>query len=139
MQAARPKPRISALSVGGDASTRANDAQRQGVEATVGDVAALAVTRPLLGSTPSDDSGDVTDLVSTHQSMPPTSGTEAHFVHREREEPSLGQRVSDTGEEETQVDPNLGVARSLEVFPGEVGAASDEEDVSINAPSEAQL
>ena len=49
----------------------------------MGDVAAPAVTRPVLGSTPSDDSGDVPDLVSTDQGMPPTSGTEAHIVHRE--------------------------------------------------------
>ena len=114
------------MSVEGDASTHANDAQRQDVEAAVGNVVAPAVTRPVLASIPSDDSGDVPDLVSTDQSMPPTSGTKAHSVHRQGEEPSLGQRVSGTGEEETQVDPSLGVARLLEVLPGEVGAASDE-------------
>ena len=58
--------------------------------------------------------------------MPPTSETEAHIVHRKGEEPSLGQHFASTGEEETQVNPSLGVAHSLEVLPGEVEAANGE-------------
>ena len=92
-----------------------------------------AFQRPVLRPTSSDDSGDVPDLVSTDQSMPPTSGTEAQIVHREGKDPSLGQLVSDTDDKEIQVDPSLGVARSPEVLPGEVGAARDEVDESMRS------
>ena len=54
--------------------------------------------RPGLRSTPSDGSGELPALMSTHQGMPLTSGTEALMLHREGEEPFLGQGVSDTGE-----------------------------------------
>ena len=44
-EAQRLDVELAALSDEGDASTRANDAQRQGVEAAVGDAAAPAVSR----------------------------------------------------------------------------------------------
>ena len=50
----------------------------------------------------------------------------------EGEDPSLGQRVS-----ETQVDPSLGVGRSSEVRPGALTAARDEEDESMRSPRHA--
>ena len=89
--------------------------------------------RPVLASTPSDDSGDVPDLVSTDQSMPPTSGTEAQIVHREGKDLSLGQLVSNTEDKEIQMDTSLGVRRPSEVLPGALTAARDEEDESMRS------
>ena len=93
----------------------------------------------MLRPTSSDDSGDVPDLVSTTQSMPLTSGTEAQMPHRERNDPSLGQLVSDTDDKEIQMDTSLGVGRSSEVLPGALTAAGDEEDESMRSARHTSL